>query len=184
MQLVVERTLALAMQGKMIVSHAFSLCDGDAAVDPLLERIAEAGIGLAMVAPGNVEPLPLGRIVDLGIGICLGQDGVRDLWSPWGDADMLARAGLMAWRAGYRRDDDIARCVAPNRIDRTIELLLLDEPIEAQLRELIETQLEFPTGAARRRATSRARERLANDLVVRRVFGIVCSATVAQQPAA
>ena len=35
----------------------------------------------------------------------------RDLWSPWGDADMLARAGLMAWRSGHRRDEDIARCV-------------------------------------------------------------------------
>ena len=36
---------------------------------------------------------------------------MRDLWSPWGDADMLARAGLMAWRSGYRRDEDIERCV-------------------------------------------------------------------------
>ena len=109
--LIVERTRALGLQGKVTVSHAFCLCDGDPAVVPLLEHMAEQRIALATVAPGNVEPLPLARIVELGIGICLGQDGVRDLWSPWGDADMLSRAAQLAWRAGYRRDDEIALCV-------------------------------------------------------------------------
>jgi cytosine/creatinine deaminase len=110
-ELILERAEALAMAGSVTISHAFCLCDGDPAVDPLLERLATAGVGLATVAPGAVDPLPLARIVELGIGLCLGQDGVRDLWSPWGDADMLARAGQLAWRAGYRRDADIARCV-------------------------------------------------------------------------
>ena len=109
--LIVERTRALGLQGKVTVSHAFCLCDGDPAVEPLLEQLAEHRIALATVAPGNVEPLPLDRIAELGIGICLGQDGVRDLWSPWGDADMLSRAAQLAWRAGYRRDEEIALCV-------------------------------------------------------------------------
>lgn len=109
--LVIERTRALRMEGKVTISHAFCLCDGDPAIDPLLEEIARCGIALATVAPGSVDPLPLDRIIELGIDLCLGQDGIRDLWSPWGDADMLSRAGQMAWRAGYRRDDDIERCV-------------------------------------------------------------------------
>jgi cytosine deaminase len=109
--LIVERTRVLGLQGRVTVSHAFCLCDGDPAVEPLLEQLVEQRIALATVAPGNVEPLPLARIVELGIGICLGQDGVRDLWSPWGDADMLSRAAQLAWRAGYRRDDEIALCV-------------------------------------------------------------------------
>lgn len=109
--LVIERTRALSLQGRVMVSHAFCLCDGDHAVDPLLERLAEERIGLATVAPGNVDPLPLDRIEELGIPLCLGQDGIRDLWSPWGDADMLSRARRMAWRVGYRRDSDIARCL-------------------------------------------------------------------------
>ncbi len=66
---------------------------------------------MATVAPGSVDPLPLDLLDQHGVALCLGQDGVRDLWSPWGDADMLARAGLMAWRSGYRRDEDIERCV-------------------------------------------------------------------------
>ncbi len=109
--LIIERTRTLGLQGRVMVSHAFCLCDGDPAVDPLLEQLAELDIALATVAPNTVAPLPLVRIIELGIGLCLGQDGIRDLWSPWGDADMLSRAGQMAWRAGYRRDEDIAVCV-------------------------------------------------------------------------
>lgn len=110
--LVIERTRALSMEGNVTVSHAFCLCDGDPAVPGLIEQLGEYRIALATVAPGNVDPLPLDLVDDHEVAICLGQDGIRDLWSPWGDADMLARAGLMAWRAGYRSDADIERCVA------------------------------------------------------------------------
>ena len=111
LELVIERTRALGMQGLVTVSHAFCLCDGDPAVPGLVERLGDARIGLATVAPGSVDPLPVDLLDQHGVALCLGQDGVRDLWSPWGDADMLARAGLMAWRSGYRRDEDIERCV-------------------------------------------------------------------------
>lgn len=108
---VVDRTRALGLAGKVTVSHAFCLCDGDPSIPSLVERLADQRISLATVAPGNVDPLPLDLLDEHGVAVCIGQDGVRDLWSPWGDADMLSRAGLMGWRAGYRRDDDIARCV-------------------------------------------------------------------------
>lgn len=111
LELVIERTRALGMQGEVTVSHAFCLCDGDPAIPALVERLGVAGVGLATVAPGSVDPLPLDLLDQYDVALCLGQDGIRDLWSPWGDADMLARAGLMAWRAGYRHDEDIERCV-------------------------------------------------------------------------
>ncbi|MEL6985828.1 MAG: amidohydrolase family protein [Actinomycetota bacterium] len=63
------------------------------------------------MTPGHVDPLPIDLLDQHGVALVLGQDGVRDLWSPWGDADPLSRAGLMGWRAGYRRDEDIERCV-------------------------------------------------------------------------
>lgn len=109
--LVIERTEALGLAGHVTVSHAFALCDGDPSIPALIERLADQRISLATVAPGNVDPLPLDLLDEYGVAVCLGQDGIRDLWSPWGDADMLARAGLMGWRAGYRSDADIARCV-------------------------------------------------------------------------
>ena len=111
LELVIERTGVLGMAGMVTVSHAFCLCDGDSAVPALIEQLGDHQIALATVAPGNVDPLPLNLIDEHGVAVCLGQDGIRDLWSPWGDADMLARAGLMAWRAGYRKDADIERCV-------------------------------------------------------------------------
>jgi cytosine deaminase len=42
------------------------------------------------------------------VAVGLGCDGIRDLWSPWGDGDLLGRAALLAWRAGARRDQDLA----------------------------------------------------------------------------
>lgn len=109
--LIIERTLALGLQGQVTVSHTFCLCDGDPSIPALVADLADAGIGLATVAPGHVDPLPIDLLDEHGVALVLGQDGVRDLWSPWGDADPLSRAGLMGWRAGYRRDEDIERCV-------------------------------------------------------------------------
>ena len=109
--LVIERTRALGMAGQVTVSHAFCLCDDDPSIPALIEQLGEAGIGLATVAPGSVGPLPLDLLAQHGVPVCLGQDGIRDLWSPWGDADMLSRAGQLAWRSGYRHDADIKRCV-------------------------------------------------------------------------
>ena len=34
-----------------------------------------------------------------------GSDGVRDAWTPFGNADMLERAMLLAYRSGFRTDD-------------------------------------------------------------------------------
>jgi cytosine deaminase len=111
LNLVIERTRVLDMAGMVTVSHAFCLCDGDPTIPALVERLAEQRIALATVAPGDVEPLPLDLLDQHAVAVCLGQDGIRDLWSPWGDADMLARAGLMGWRAGSRTDTDIERYV-------------------------------------------------------------------------
>ncbi|MFC4943118.1 amidohydrolase family protein [Pseudonocardia sp. GCM10023141] len=36
-----------------------------------------------------------------------GNDGIRDLWAPYGNGDMLERAMRLAYRSGFRRDDEI-----------------------------------------------------------------------------
>jgi cytosine deaminase len=106
--LMVERTRALGLAGRVTISHAFCLGDGpESEVEPLLEELAEQRISLATIAPGNRPPLPLLRLRELGIDVCLGQDGIRTLWGPYGDADPLSRAHLLAWRAGFRRDEEI-----------------------------------------------------------------------------
>ena len=41
----------------------------------------------------------------------LGQDGIRDHWSPYGNGDLLERSWQLAFRSGFRRDDLVELCV-------------------------------------------------------------------------
>lgn len=111
-ELIAERTKALGMQGRVTISHAFALSSIDAARQTsLIDLLAEADIALATVAPGNREPLPLEALRAAGVRVGLGQDGIRDYWSPYGDGDMLARSWQLAFRNGYRGDDLVELCV-------------------------------------------------------------------------
>ncbi|MGV9601782.1 amidohydrolase [Streptosporangium sandarakinum] len=105
-ELIIERTRALGLGGKVTISHGFALGDADPATrDRLIEDLADVGIALATVAPAR-GVLPLRALTEAGVPVTLGNDGVRDLWSPFGDGDMLERAFFQA-RATGARDEDI-----------------------------------------------------------------------------
>ena len=107
--LILERTRALGLAGRVTISHAFALAEvPEPRRQRLVEGLADQRVSLATVAPGNRPPLPLASLHAAGVAVGLGCDGIRDLWSPWGDGDMLGRAALLAWRAGARRDQDLA----------------------------------------------------------------------------
>jgi cytosine/creatinine deaminase len=107
--LIIERTRALGLAGRVTISHAFALAEVPGArLERLVEGLAGQRISLATVAPGTRPPLPLARLRSAGVAVGLGCDGVRDLWSPWGNGDLLERAALLAWRGGARRDQDLA----------------------------------------------------------------------------
>ena len=104
---IVERTRALALAGRVTVSHSFALVGlPDAELDRRAAELAEAGIGLTTVAPAGAT-LPVRRLRELGVRVGLGSDGVRDSWSPFGNADMLHRAHLMARSIRARVDEDL-----------------------------------------------------------------------------
>ncbi|WP_270938257.1 amidohydrolase family protein [Falsiroseomonas oryzae] len=107
LELIVERTQALSMQGKVVVSHAF--CLGEVARAPaLLDALAETGIALATTAPPS-RPVPSVRAAQAaGVAIFAGNDGVRDMWTPYGMPDMLQRAMIVGMKNDLRRDDEIA----------------------------------------------------------------------------
>jgi cytosine deaminase len=110
---IIARTAATGLAGRVTISHAFAVATLDAArFETIAAGLAEQRISLATVAPGDVEPLPLRRLRDAGVNVCLGQDGIRDLWSPYGNGDLLERAALLAWREGFRADDDIELALA------------------------------------------------------------------------
>ncbi|PTT20199.1 N-isopropylammelide isopropylaminohydrolase [Microbacterium sp. HMWF026] len=110
-ELIIERTRALDMRGRVTVSHGYGLAGlPEAELRALLEHFRELGISMATVAPRS--PLPTRLLDEYGIALGLGQDGQRDYWSPYGNTDMLDRTWQLAFTNGFRRDDDIEHCVA------------------------------------------------------------------------
>jgi cytosine/adenosine deaminase-related metal-dependent hydrolase len=111
-ELIAQRTAALGMQGLVTISHAFALSTVDGLRQgALVEVLAGNDLALTTVAPGARDPLPIDRLRAAGVRVGLGQDGIRDFWSPYGNGDMLERAWQLAFRAGLRRDEHIEGCV-------------------------------------------------------------------------
>jgi cytosine deaminase len=110
-ELIVERTRALGMTGRVTISHGYGLGQlPHAQLVPLLEQFAELDIAWATIAPAT--PLPTLLLAEHGIRLGLGEDGQRDYWSPYGNADMLDRTWQMAFTNNFRRDEDVEHCVA------------------------------------------------------------------------
>lgn len=108
MDLIFERTRALGMQGKVTVSHAFCLGAPDRdLVDPLLDELAALDVAIMTTGPAARPAPPVKRLRELGVTVCSGSDGIRDTWSPYGNADMLERAMLVGLRNNFRRDEEV-----------------------------------------------------------------------------
>jgi len=108
MDAIIERTRALDMGGAVTVSHAFCVARAGEDLDRLAARIGAAGISLTTVAPDAARVLPVARLREHGVRVGVGSDGVRDSWSPFGDADMLHRAHLMAKALRARLDEELS----------------------------------------------------------------------------
>lgn len=109
MELIVERTKALGMQGHVTVSHAFCLGMPDQDyVAALIDALAEARVHILTTAPAFKSVPPVKRLMDAGVVVGAGSDGVRDTWGPYGNADMLERAVFVGLRNNFRRDDEVA----------------------------------------------------------------------------
>ena len=108
MDLIIERTRALGMQGRVTISHAFCLGHPDPAlIDPLIAELAALDIAIMTTGPSGRPAPPVRRLVELGIRVCAGSDGIRDTWGPYGNADMLERAMLVGQRNNFRRDEEV-----------------------------------------------------------------------------
>jgi cytosine/adenosine deaminase-related metal-dependent hydrolase len=106
--LLLDRVQALGLQGRVVVSHAF--CLGMLAArerDALLSRTAKLGVSVLTTAPSSVEVPPWHACRDAGVTLFAGNDGIRDMWSPYGTPDMLERAMHLGMRYDLRRDDDL-----------------------------------------------------------------------------
>lgn len=105
---VADRAKAHGMAGRVTISHGFCLGAADeSTVHKLADQMAQAGVSL-VTHGGGASPLPPIKILrERGVEVFAGNDDVRDTWSPLGEGDMLERATMIAWRSGYRTDDDL-----------------------------------------------------------------------------
>ncbi|HZX04169.1 amidohydrolase [Kribbella sp.] len=111
-ELIAERTVQAELQGKVNVSHGFALGElAPARRSELVELLGEAGISWTTVAPPTSAPLPFREMRAAGVPIGLGTDGIRDLWSPYGDGDLLQIARGFARLHGLRTDEDLTYAV-------------------------------------------------------------------------
>jgi len=107
MEAIIERTRALDMGGSVTVSHAFCVAQAGDDLDRLAARIGAAGISLTTVASDAARVLPAARLREHGVRVGVGSDGVRDSWSPFGNADMVHRAHMMAKALRSRLDEEL-----------------------------------------------------------------------------
>ena len=107
-EMILERTAAHGMQGKVTVSHAFCLGMADRArARGLVERLAEARVAIATVATSSRSVPAAAELREAGVTLCAGSDGIRDAWGPYGNADMLERAMLLGLRNDLRTDSEV-----------------------------------------------------------------------------
>lgn len=111
--LILERVRALDMAGRVTISHGYDLGSvSEATSRRLIEEFAELDISTATVAPAQHASLPLTELTAAGVRVGLGEDGQRDYWSPYGNADMLDRTWQLAFTNRFRADELIEHCVA------------------------------------------------------------------------
>ena len=109
LELIVERTRALALQGRVMVSHAYCLGMLEPARQrALIEALAAERISVMTVGSPAAPALPLRLMRECGLIVASGSDGIQGTWEPWGNGDMLERAKYLAQRNGMTNDADLA----------------------------------------------------------------------------
>jgi len=106
-ELIAERTRALGMQGRVTISHAFCLgMVNDTYLSKLIGLLLDNHITIQSAGTGGTPLPPIKKLVEAGVSVCIGTDGVRDIWSGLNSVDMLDRIKMLGYRCRFKRDDD------------------------------------------------------------------------------
>jgi cytosine/creatinine deaminase len=107
---IVELTAANGLAGRVAVSHAFCLGSVEhSSAAKAADALGRAGVAVITCAPGTFPMPPVELLRSAGVRVAAGSDNVRDLWSPFGNANMLERCMLVAYRSGWRTDEALLR---------------------------------------------------------------------------
>lgn len=111
-ELVAERVQATGMQGMVTISHAFCLGEVDDGYQrKLAALLGQNDIRIATTAPSNRTVPPFELLREHGVIISAGNDGIRDTWSPYGNADLLQRAMFLGLKYRWRKDKELEQAL-------------------------------------------------------------------------
>ncbi|SON58033.1 N-isopropylammelide isopropyl amidohydrolase [Hartmannibacter diazotrophicus] len=106
---IARRSAALGMQGHVAVSHAYALGMVDAGeLAATASELQRGGVSIMTNGPGNAAIPPIKALIEAGVRVFSGCDNIRDAWSPFGTGDLLERAAVIGYRAGFASDADLA----------------------------------------------------------------------------
>jgi cytosine deaminase len=159
---VTDLAMARGWQGRVSAGHVSALGALEpAALAPLTARIRDAGVSILVLPATDLYLMgrsdaknvrrglaPVRRLLDAGVNVAVSTNNVQNPFTPFGDADLLRVANLLANAAHFGTSDDLVRVLrmATDNAARAIrradyglvegaraDLVLLDctEPAEA-----------------------------------------------------
>ncbi|MEU4840729.1 amidohydrolase [Nocardia testacea] len=148
-ELIIERTKATGLGGRVTISHAYAM--GALGADEqrrIADRLAEAGVAMVTCAVGDAPVVPLRVMHAAGATLALGNDGIRDLWTPYGDGDMLRRISTVAFRDRLLADEEIELALTAGTLGGARVIGLTDHGIRVGARaDLVAVDAATPAAA-------------------------------------
>lgn len=94
---IIEFTKNYDMQGRVQISHAFSLADiSQEELLPVVEKLAKQKIAINTTVPIDIIAIPIPFLQKHGVTVHVVNDNIHDHWSPFGTGDMIERASRAA----------------------------------------------------------------------------------------
>ncbi len=110
MKRLAQLTKEAGLQGKVAISHAFGLGDvSRAEAEEMADILRDAGITIVTSVPIRRKFPPVGLLHSKGVPVAIGCDNIFDVWSPFGNGDLLERAGRLANSSGWRDEYSLAQ---------------------------------------------------------------------------
>ncbi|MFJ8512248.1 amidohydrolase [Lysinibacillus xylanilyticus] len=103
-------TKEAGLQGKVAISHAFGLGEiSKAHAEEMAEILADAGISIITSVPIGRKFPPVGLLHKKGVPVSVGCDNIFDVWSPFGDGDILERVSRLAEISGWADERSLSQ---------------------------------------------------------------------------
>lgn len=103
-------TKEAGLQGKVAISHAFGLGEiTKAHAEEMAEILADAGISIITSVPIGRQFPPVSLLDKKGVHVSVGCDNIFDVWSPFGNGDILERVSRLAEISGWADERSLSQ---------------------------------------------------------------------------